>query len=188
MGSGHKYRNKLNIINQLILIKIKMSLISLGQLIGIPYQICGFVLGGYKIIQTCYLAHAWLWTSSWSLHSYRLPEGLGFPACLFLFKSLFFSPFFAAISKLCLHPPFSSSCFTFSFQPFPSLFLKVCDLSLQLLYMGLCYSVWPLPQLDAFTFSEAITEKCMLEIYLDDVQAIYITANLLSWKKCDTIS
>lgn len=88
--------------------------------------ICGFVLRGYKIIWACYLNQAWLWTSSWSLHSYRLPEGLGFSCLPFPLKPLFFSPLFAAISKLCLRPPFSSSCFTFSFQTFPSLcILKV---------------------------------------------------------------
>lgn len=43
-------------------------------------------------------------------------------------------------------------------------------MSLQLLYTGLCYSLWPVPQLDAFTFSEAITEKCVLDIQSNYVQ------------------
>lgn len=42
----------------------------------------------------------------------------------------------------------------------------LCDLTLRLFYMGLCNSLWPVPQLDAFTFSEAITR----EIYVLDIK------------------
>lgn len=150
-----------------------MSLISQGKLILSSCQICGFVLGGYKIIQTCYLAHAWLWTSSWSLHSLiDSQRDLDFLLAFFLFKPLFpFSPFFVAISKLCLRSLFLFMLyFLFStFSP-PSVPEGLCDLSLQLLYTGLCYSLWPVPQLDAFTFSEAITEKYVLDIQSNYVQ------------------
>ena len=78
----------------------------------------------------------------------------------FPLKTLFFSQFFAAISKLCLRSLFLFMLYFSLFNLFPPSDPEgLCDLSLQLLYMGLCYSLWPVPQLDAFTFSEAITEK-----------------------------
>lgn len=80
-------------------------------------QICGFVLGGYKIIQTCYLCPSL--TLIFILFN-RLPQRLGFPACLFLLN-LFSFPNSLPPYPSFVSVPFSSSCFTFSFQPFPSL-------------------------------------------------------------------
>lgn len=50
----------------------------------------------------------------------RLPQRLGFPACLFLLN-LFSFPNSLPPYPSFVSVPFSSSCFTFSFQPFPSL-------------------------------------------------------------------
>lgn len=80
-------------------------------------QICGFVLGGYKIIHTCYLCPCL--TLIFILFN-RLPQRLGFPACLFLLN-LFSFPNSLPPYPSFVSVPFSSSCFTFSFQPFPSL-------------------------------------------------------------------
>lgn len=89
----------------------------------------------------------------------RFPERLEFPACLFLLN-LFSFPHSLTPYPSFVSVPFSSSCFTFSFNLFPpSVPEGLCDLSLQLLYMGLCYSLWPLPQLDA------LTEKYACQIF-----------------------
>lgn len=89
----------------------------------------------------------------------------------FPLKPLFFSQLFAAISKLCLRSLFLFMLyFLFSTFSLPLIPEGLCDLSLQLLYMGLCNSLWPVPQRDAFTFSEAIREICVLDIQSNDVQ------------------
>lgn len=100
---------------------MKMSSISQGKLILLSCQIRGFVLGGYKIIQTCYLCPCWTlnFILIFTLFN-RLPQRLGFPACLFLLN-LFSFPNSLPPYPSFVSVPFSSSCFTFSFQPFPSL-------------------------------------------------------------------
>lgn len=130
-------------------------------------QICKFVQGGYKIIQTCYLCPCLTLNFILIFKLFnRLPQRLGFPACLFLLN-LFSFPNSLPPYPSFVSAPFSSSCFTFSFQPFPPSDPEgLCDLTLQLFYMGLCNSLWPVPQQDAFTFSEAITR----EIYVLDIQ------------------
>lgn len=104
---GSRLINKNN--NRLNLSKMKKAILSC--------QICGFVLGGYKIIQTCYLCPCL--TLIFILFN-RLPQRLGFPACLFLLN-LFSFPNSLPPYPSFVSVPFSSSCFTFSFQPFPSL-------------------------------------------------------------------
>lgn len=95
-------------------------------------QICRFVLGGYKIIQTCYLCPC---LTLIFILFYRLPQT--WVSCLpFPLKPLFFSQFFAAISKLCLRSLFLFMLyFLFSTFSLP-LILKVCVTCLY------SYSTW----------------------------------------------
>lgn len=114
-----------------------MSSISQGKLILLPCQIWGFVLGGYKIIQTCYLCPCLTlnFILIFTLFN-RLPQRLGFPACLFLLKLFSFPNSLPPYPRF-VSVPFSSSCFTFLFSTFSlPLILKVCVTCLY------SYSIW----------------------------------------------
>lgn len=100
-------------------------------------QICGFVLGGYKIIQTCYLCPCLTlnFILIFTLFN-RLPQRLGFPACLFLLNLFSFPNSLPPYPSLCLRSLFLFMLyFLFSTFSLP-LILKVCVTCLY------SYSTW----------------------------------------------